>query len=52
MRDSLVHHYNSVEAYGLFMPSILLFLLGPLYLQYHFRRIALWKKQKATPLIA
>jgi hypothetical protein len=52
MRDSLQHHYNSVEAYGLFMPGILLFLWGPIYLQYHFRKIALWKKQQATPLIA
>ncbi len=48
MRDTLEHQYNSVETYGLFMLSLLLFLLGPIYLQYHFRKIALWKEQQQS----
>jgi hypothetical protein len=48
MRTALERHYNLVEPYGLSMPGVLLFFLGPFYLQYHLRNIALWKDQQAN----
>ena len=50
MRDALESHYNSVERYGLTMAGPLLFFFGPFYLQYHLRKIALWKEQQSSTL--
>jgi hypothetical protein len=47
MKDSLEHHYNDVERYGLSMSGIWLILLNTFYLQYHLHNIALWKRQEA-----
>lgn len=48
MRATLESHYNSAEPYGLTMAGPLLFFFGPFYLQYHLRKIALWKNQQAS----
>jgi hypothetical protein len=50
MRDALESHYNSVEPYGLTMFGPTLFFFGPFYLQYHLRKIALWKDQQSSSL--
>ncbi|HEY3988610.1 MAG TPA: hypothetical protein VGM02_04870 [Acidobacteriaceae bacterium] len=50
MRSVLEDHYNSVEPYGLSVSLFWLLLLGPFYLQYHLRRIALWKDQQSNSL--
>jgi hypothetical protein len=46
MRSALERHYNAVEPYELSMQGVPLFLLGPIYLQYHLRNIALWKARR------
>lgn len=50
MRDVLESHYNSVEPYGLTLAGPLVLFFGPFYLQYHLRKIALWKEQQASAL--
>jgi hypothetical protein len=50
MRSTLERHYNSVEHYGLSMSVFWLFLFGPFYLQYHLRKVALWKDQQSSTL--
>lgn len=44
MRKSLHHHYNTVEPIGLRLGGIMTFFFSILYFQYHFSRIAKWKK--------
>ena len=44
MRKSLVGYYNAVEPYGLSLGGVMTFFFTILYLQYHLRRIAAWKK--------
>ena len=48
MRTSMVHYYNNVEPYGLSLSSGMMFVfpfaINLLYLQYHFSKIAQWKK--------
>ncbi len=44
MRKSLLHHYNTVEPIGLRLGGIMTFFFSILYFQYHFSRIANWKK--------
>lgn len=47
MRRVLEDHYNSVEPYGLSLNSLWLLLFGPLYLQYHLLKIAMWKDKQS-----
>lgn len=44
MRSSLVRYYNSVENIGLKLSGAMTFFFNILYFQYHFSRIANWKK--------
>lgn len=44
MRRSLLHHYNTAENIGLRLNPVLTFLFNILYFQYHFSRIARWKR--------
>ncbi|MGC8882628.1 MAG: GYF domain-containing protein [Bryobacteraceae bacterium] len=44
MRRSLLHHYNTVESIGLRLNAVLTFFFNILYFQYHFTRIARWKR--------
>ena len=44
MRKSLVRYYNTVEPIGLKLSGIMTFFFSILYFQYHFSRIAEWKK--------
>ncbi len=44
MRASLLHYYNSVEPYGLRLSGVMTFFFNMYYFQYHFMRIAEWKK--------
>jgi hypothetical protein len=44
MRSSLVRYYNSVEPIGLRLSGVMTFFFNVLYFQYHFSRIAAWKK--------
>ena len=47
MKRVLEEHYNGPEPYGLRLNGVWLFFLGPLYLQYHLLKIALWKDKQA-----
>ena len=47
MRRILEDHYNSVEPYGLSLNGVWLFFLGPIYLQYHLLKIAMWKNKQS-----
>ncbi len=44
MRASLVRYYNSVEPYGLRLSGPMTFFFNMYYFQYHFMKIAEWKK--------
>ncbi|MCX7604710.1 MAG: hypothetical protein N2036_11605, partial [Bryobacteraceae bacterium] len=44
MRRSLEYHYNTVERIGLRLNPVLTFFFNILYFQYHFSRIARWKR--------
>lgn len=44
MRASLVHYYNNVEPYGLRLSGVMTFFFAVFYFQYHFSKIAQWKK--------
>lgn len=44
MRRSLVNYYNTVEPVGLKLSGVMTFFFSILYFQYHFSRIARWKK--------
>jgi hypothetical protein len=44
MRKSMVAYYNSVEPIGLRLSGVMTFFFTLLYFQYHFSRIANWKK--------
>ena len=50
MRSSLVQYYNTVEPIGLKLSGVMTFFFGILYFQYHFTRIAEWKRTgRLTP---
>ncbi|MCA2972042.1 MAG: DUF4339 domain-containing protein [Acidobacteriaceae bacterium] len=44
MRSSMERHYNTAENIGLKLSPIMTFFFSFLYFQYHFTRIAEWKK--------
>ena len=44
MKASLEKYYNSVEPYGLKLSGVMTFFFGLWYFQYHFSKIAQWKK--------
>lgn len=44
MRRSLEHYYNTAERTGLRLNPVLTFFFNMLYFQYHFSRIARWKR--------
>jgi len=44
MRTSIVNYYNTVEPIGLKLSPIMTFFFNIYYFQYHFQRIATWKK--------
>jgi hypothetical protein len=44
MRASLVNYYNTVEPIGLRLSGVMTFFFNILYFQYHFHRIAEWKR--------
>lgn len=44
MRSSLLRYYNSVEPIGLRLSGVMTFFFSILYFQYHFSRIANWKR--------
>ncbi len=44
LRASVERHYNTVENIGLKLSPVMTFFFNILYFQYHFSRIAEWKK--------
>jgi hypothetical protein len=44
MRTSIERHYNTVENIGLKLSPVMTFFFNLYYFQYHFARIAEWKK--------
>jgi hypothetical protein len=44
LRDALLQHYNTVEPIGLRLSGVMTFFFATYYFQYHFTRIANWKK--------
>lgn len=44
MRSSIVRYYNTTEPIGLKLSGVMTFFFSILYFQYHFSRIAEWKK--------
>lgn len=44
MRDAIQEYYNTVEPINLRLSSAMTFFFAVLYFQYHFSRIAQWKK--------
>jgi len=44
MRTVLLNHYNTVENIGLRLGPVMTFFFNMLYFQYHFSRIARWKR--------
>lgn len=44
MRSVLMRHYNTVENIGLKLGPVMTFFFNMLYFQYHFSRIAQWKR--------
>ena len=44
MRRSLLDYYNTVEPINLRLSGVMTFFFAPYYFQYHFSRIAAWKK--------
>jgi hypothetical protein len=44
MRSSIERYYNTVEPIGLRLSGVMTFFFNLLYFQYHFSRIAAWKK--------
>mgnify|MGYP007070628822 CR=1 FL=1 len=44
VRSSLLQYYNSVEPIGLRLSGVMTFFFNVIYFQYHFQRIADWKK--------
>lgn len=44
MRGSLIRYYNTTEPIGLKLSGVMTFFFSILYFQYHFSRIARWKK--------
>jgi hypothetical protein len=44
MRTSLIRYYNTVEPIGLQLSGVMTFFFTFLYFQYHFSRIAEWKR--------
>jgi hypothetical protein len=49
MRRSIVRYYNSVEPIHLKLSGLMTFFFSILYFQYHFSRIAGWKKTGRLP---
>lgn len=49
MRRSLLHYYNTTENIGLRLNPVLTFFFNILYFQYHFSRIARWKRMGMLP---
>jgi len=46
MRTSLLRHYTTVEPIGLQLSPVMTFFFNFTYLQYHFSKIAAWKKSQ------
>jgi hypothetical protein len=44
MRQILLAHYNLAEPIGLYLSEVMTFFFGLYYFQYHFSRIADWKR--------
>jgi hypothetical protein len=44
MRSSLVRYYNTVEPIRLQLSGVMTFFFNMVYFQYHFTRIAEWKR--------
>ena len=44
MRDGMVEYYNTVDPINLRLSAVMTFFFNILYFQYHFTRIANWKK--------
>jgi uncharacterized membrane protein HdeD (DUF308 family) len=44
MRSAIENHYNSVEPINLRLSGVMTFFFNVYYFQYHFTRIANWKK--------
>jgi hypothetical protein len=44
MKDSLENYYNTVEPINLRLSGVMTFFFAVYYFQYHFSRIAAWKK--------
>jgi len=44
MRRSLLNYYNTVEPIGLQLSPVMTFFFALFYFQYHFTRIANWKR--------
>jgi heme/copper-type cytochrome/quinol oxidase subunit 2 len=44
MRDAMVEYYNTVEPINLRLSGVMTFFFAVYYFQYHFSRIAAWKK--------
>jgi hypothetical protein len=44
MRKSIVRYYNTTEPIGLRLSGVMTFFFSILYFQYHFSRIAAWKR--------
>src|SRR5215831_1189578 len=44
LRDAMVEYYNTVEPINLRMSGVMTFFFSIFYFQYHFSRIAAWKK--------
>ncbi len=50
MRSSIVRYYNTVEPINLRLSGVMTFFFNILYFQYHFSRIAEWKKTGRMPV--
>jgi hypothetical protein len=50
MRQSMLNYYNLAEPINLRLSGAMTFFFGILYLQYHFTRIAHWKRTGFLPL--
>lgn len=44
MRKSIENYYNTVEPIGLHLSGVMIVFFNAIYFQYHFSRIAAWKK--------
>jgi hypothetical protein len=50
MRSSIVRYYNTAEPINLRLSGVMTFFFNVLYFQYHFSRIAEWKKTGQLPV--